>query len=230
MAAGEVRGATTGRRLRGMVLVGALALAVSGACSGSAGSDLEGASGEEPLRFVTTTTGDEERSPTAAEDAPETPSSDSAAGAAETSAGSDPEPSNGEEPQGEASQVEGRDGDGQAVDAEDDEKPPLPTTVTLAKDCVRPGGTQNITISTGKERSAVVYNTIYADGNSGIHEDHYGGNNGGYTDEDGSWSDTWVIDPAAPAGEAKVRVRSVHDGHFGSETVYFQVASTLGRC
>lgn len=122
-------------------------------------------------------------------------------------------------------------GDGAPEEPDVEDLPPLETEVTLAEDCVRPGGTQTITVDTGESGSGVVYDTVYSDGKTGLAEDHYGGNNGGHTDDSGTWQDRWAVSPEAPAGEARVDVLTTSaDGRTGAARDTFRVADALGRC
>lgn len=107
---------------------------------------------------------------------------------------------------------------------------PLPATVQLRETCVPPGGKQTITIRT-EPKSAAGYDSVYSDGKSGIMEGFYGGNNGGYADDKGVYTDTWVVGANAPAGKVTVRVMAGQQGfrHFEGETS-FTVGDALGRC
>lgn len=106
----------------------------------------------------------------------------------------------------------------------------LEVKASLAESCVRPGGRQSITILTRPD-SAAGYDTVYSDGRSGITEGHYGGNGGGRVDESGSWSDTWVVSPHAPAGKVRVNVLAGHIDYGTAEaTLFFAVADVTGNC
>lgn len=108
--------------------------------------------------------------------------------------------------------------------------PPLPMTAELKESCVRPGGKQTITIRTEPE-SGVGYDAIYSDGKGGAMEGHYGGNKGGQVDEDGTFTDTWVVAPNAPAGQVKVNVLGGKMGYEHAEAyAYFSVADLTGKC
>jgi hypothetical protein len=106
----------------------------------------------------------------------------------------------------------------------------LEMKASLAESCVRPGGTQTITVLI-RPKSGVGYDTVYSDGKSGMMEGHYGGNFGGIVDESGKWSHSWVITPNAPAGKVQVNVLGGHmDYGHAQATLYFTVAGTVGRC
>jgi hypothetical protein len=121
-------------------------------------------------------------------------------------------------------------GGGARVDAEDPYKKTLDITAELAESCVRPGGSQSITIRT-EPYAGVGYDTMYSDYLTGMMEGHYGGNSAGFTDGDGIYKDTWVITPNAPAGEAIVLVLGSHDeGGMGETKATYKVADALGKC
>jgi|SRR5688572_663449 len=106
----------------------------------------------------------------------------------------------------------------------------LEVKASLAESCVKPGGTQSITILT-KPKSGTGYDTVYSDGKSGLMEGHYGGNNGGQVGEDGKWSDTWVVAPHAPAGKVQVNVLANHVDYGAAQaTLFFTVADVTGKC
>lgn len=100
----------------------------------------------------------------------------------------------------------------------------------MAKPCVKPGETQTITIH-APAGSGVVYNTYYADGKHGLSKEYYGGNNGGNTDENGTYSDSWVLAPGAAPGEAVVVVLGAQGNSGRGETrASFRVAEVSGSC
>lgn len=107
----------------------------------------------------------------------------------------------------------------------------VPITVTLASPCVRPGASQTITITTAPG-SGVAYDSVYADGKSGVDKDHgfYGGNKGGQTDKQGTWTDTWVIAPTAPPGPVRVDVVAATPQGSGTTYATFAMADASGRC
>lgn len=106
----------------------------------------------------------------------------------------------------------------------------LELVVTLKESCVKPGGTQSITITT-TPGSAVGYDSVYWDGKRGGMEGHYGGNSGGKVDDSGTWKDTWVIAPGAPVGQVQVNALGAHlDYGFGQSTLYFRVVDVLEAC
>lgn len=106
----------------------------------------------------------------------------------------------------------------------------LELEATLAKTCVKPGGSQSITIKT-RPGSAVGYDAVYSDGSAGMNPPHHGGNSGGEVDEQGTWQDTWVVAPTAPAGKVHVNVLGSHvDYGFVQKTLVFTVAGATGSC
>lgn len=110
------------------------------------------------------------------------------------------------------------------------EEPKLPLRARLKESCVRPGGSQSITIRS-KPDAAVGYDSVYADGKSGMMEGHYGGNMGGFTDKEGEWRDTWVVAAHAPSGPVQVNVLGGKVGYrHAEETLHFTVADVTGRC
>lgn len=103
-------------------------------------------------------------------------------------------------------------------------------SVTLVERCVRPGGTQTITVH-APYTSTVGYDTYYADGKSSLHEGFHGGNFVGWTDESDTWTHTWTVAATAPPGQATVVVMAIHDEYGRGETGdLFVVADPLGLC
>jgi hypothetical protein len=106
----------------------------------------------------------------------------------------------------------------------------LAITAELAQSCVRAGGSQSITIHTAP-MSSVGYDAVYSDGKTGMSPGYYGGNKSGNTDGTGTWSDTWVIAPNAPAGPVRVDVIGANaSGASGNTTVSFAIAGPKGTC
>lgn len=106
----------------------------------------------------------------------------------------------------------------------------LPMSADVATACVRPGGTQTVIIHTVPQ-SGVAFDTVYADGLSGLNEGHYGGNAGGYVDDEGTYTSTWVVAPTAPEGVATVNVLGSRYGSGMGEThTYFSVSDAVGLC
>lgn len=137
----------------------------------------------------------------------------------------------------------GGDSDGEvAAKAEPGSEEPsaaaTPVSAELAHDCVPPGGTQTITI-TSEPKTAVGYQTVYSDGTKGSGEktfsdpdgkEGYGGNNGGLTDESGRWKDTWTVSVEAPEGPVEVAVFAMGREEMGGAVAKFEIADTLGSC
>lgn len=100
----------------------------------------------------------------------------------------------------------------------------------LQESCVRPGGSQTVTVRT-LPYAGVAYDTQYSDYLTGMMEGHYGGNGAGFTDDDGTYTSTWVITPNAPAGNTTVLVLGSHQsGGIGETKVFFNVSDALGKC
>ena len=111
-----------------------------------------------------------------------------------------------------------------------DESDRLVITAEVKEACVRPGGSQTITIR-ARLASGVGYDSVYSDGKSGMMEGHYGGNFGGIVDDTGTWKHTWTVGPNAPAGPVLVRVLGTHeDDGMGQTEAHFSVANALGKC
>lgn len=103
-----------------------------------------------------------------------------------------------------------------------------PISAELAHECVRPGGTQTITITT-EPNAAVGYETRYADGSEG--HDGRGGSAMGFADPSGRWSDTWTVAPTAPGGPVGVAVFAMgFTTDSGSTAVTFDVSDAAGTC
>lgn len=108
--------------------------------------------------------------------------------------------------------------------------PPVPMKVTLAADCVRPGGVQTITIETIPDE-AVGYGSIYSDGKGGMDAPEYGGNNAGKSDPTGKYVSTWTVGVKAPPGPVKVTAFAA-GGHYqvGKQEVTYKIANAVGKC
>jgi hypothetical protein len=78
----------------------------------------------------------------------------------------------------------------------------------------------------------VAYGATYSDGMSGFSgQGYYGGNNHGETDASGTWKDTWVVGPTAPAGAVNVDVAGLRQNTMpGHIAATFDVADKLGNC
>lgn len=118
---------------------------------------------------------------------------------------------------------------GSAGDEGPEEPPPIDVEAEFSDDCVRPGGTQTITIRT-EPNTGVAYHAVYSDGSNGFDEDYPGGNNTGETDSKGVWEDTWTVGPTATEGEATVDVVALGAEGQGYTQVTFAVADLTGNC
>lgn len=77
-----------------------------------------------------------------------------------------------------------------------------PLSIELATGCVRPGGSQTITIRS-KPKLQLAWATLYSDG-SGHQE--YGGWGTAIMPPSGLYTKTWVLPPNAPVGDARTDV------------------------
>lgn len=109
--------------------------------------------------------------------------------------------------------------------------PPTPLEATLRSSCVKIGEQQSITLK-APPKAAAGYDSYYPDGKSGIQQDgYYGGNNGTNMPENGEWTDTWTISPAAPPGRIKVKVLAVASKHDVSEReLFFDLVRATDDC
>lgn len=198
-------------------------LVLTAACGGSGGNDeAEGATttteartgARDPSGDATSTTskGAEAEAPT--NDAP--PTTAPSAGGAGSGGGSN----DGSDNTGAA---------GSGGDEGPEEPPPIDVEAEFSDDCVRPGGTQTITIRT-EPNTGVAYHAVYADGSNGFDEDYPGGNDTGETDSKGVWEDTWTVGPTAAEGEVKVDVVALGSAGRGYQQVTFAVADLTGNC
>jgi len=110
---------------------------------------------------------------------------------------------------------------------------PFPTAFDVSarfgSDCVRPGERQTITITT-LPTIGVVYHAQYSDGKNALDPGYYGGNNGGVTDDEGRWTDSWVVGAGAPPGRVRVDVAAQGNDGRGYTLVFFNVADATGKC
>lgn len=106
---------------------------------------------------------------------------------------------------------------------------PLRIDVKLEKQCARPGDLQTIVISTDP-KAGVVYDAVYANGKYGASKDYYGGNNGGQTDGNGTWRDSWTIGAGAPRGPVRVDVLGITRKGRGYAAAWFAIGDASGRC
>ncbi|MDQ3757652.1 MAG: hypothetical protein M3394_07375 [Actinomycetota bacterium] len=225
------------RRFRGSEAVRVVGLAIavalaSGGCGGS--SDAKDRDATEANGGTTTSsviesgdTGDSGGGDAGAA------SSSGASGSGGSSKGADgSKPAAGATPTTTAAGGSGGGGSKASTDPDDPEAglPPLPMSIELSSSCVAPGGKQTITIRT-ESKAAAGYDAVYADGLGGIDPGHHGGNSGGYADDKGVYTDTFVVKPSAPAGRVTVRVMAGKEGfrHAEGETS-FTVGNALGTC
>lgn len=123
---------------------------------------------------------------------------------------------------------------------EDEEEPAsretsgeLPFEVTLSATCLRHGDEVTIEIRTDPV-VGVAYHAVYAGEEGGAPPPYgggHGGNGGDMTDEQGRYSDSWVVGPNAPEGPGRIDiVVGARDQHWQFEEP-IEVASRLtGTC
>jgi hypothetical protein len=105
---------------------------------------------------------------------------------------------------------------------------PSPTAIflnaTLSKTCVRPGGTQSLTMR-ARPNMKVIVNTSYADGKDGS---TYGGRftKDQFTDANGRYTVSWTVALTAPQGDAATSVGAVDESGTGYRRLPFRVAAT----
>lgn len=204
---------TGARRLRTRLASLAAAGLLIGACGGGGGGD-NGKAAENASADGSTTT-----SPATAQAGgdPTTGSPGAPGGPTVTTGAPGSAPATGSTP-------------GNPPDGGETPKPPLPMEVELEKDCVKPGGTQTVTVRTEPE-SPVGYSAEYADGKTAMDAGYYGGVDAGKTDGKGVYKATWTIAPNAPPGEVKVRVFATHPAYTFSERVAtFELSTLTGKC
>lgn len=106
-------------------------------------------------------------------------------------------------------------------------------TATVTPSCVKRGQTARIVVTT-VPNAGVAYHAVYANEEGGAPPPYgkgHGGNDGGQTNIDGHWEDTWTIGPSAPSGPGRVDVVVGKTDGFGQTSAPFAVANVLtGRC
>jgi len=114
----------------------------------------------------------------------------------------------------------------------------LPWKSTLNMDavvspaCVTPGGLVTITITT-KPKAGIAYQAMYADGKGGSQAPFgagYGGNDKGFTNDDGKYTSAWTVSPNAPSGTGRIDVIGGWHGQWGYRGPAFAVAGPSGPC
>ena len=104
---------------------------------------------------------------------------------------------------------------------------PVPTHIildaALSATCVTPGSSLTLTVQRARAGMQVIFNTTYADGKDGT---VHGGvdSTGRRTDSTGAYTQTWVVKPLAPTGQAELRVGAVDARGYGDRTLAFRVA------
>jgi hypothetical protein len=105
----------------------------------------------------------------------------------------------------------------------------IPVSAKLSTPCVRPGQKETVTIY-AEPHTGVAFDAVYSDGVDGRPGTGYGGNNGGTTDNSGSWHSTWIVSLKAPPGKGVVQVVAGRKTGYGMTKVPFAVAGITGRC
>jgi hypothetical protein len=108
----------------------------------------------------------------------------------------------------------------------------VPVDAVITPACVRRGGVATITVRT-VSRAAVAYDAVYAGTKGGAPPPYgsgYGGNDKGFADVRGNWSNTWVVAPNAPVGPARADVVVTDGREFGYDDPPFAVAGPSGTC
>lgn len=161
-----------------------------------------------------------------------TSADDDAPAAAESSSTS---AAGGTEPEPEAPEPDAEESSGSASAREpfDPYRSDVPVTAELTPTCALPGGNFRIEVHTEPER-LVAYHAIYDGEEGGAHEpfgEGHGGNNAGYADAEGNYTDSWVVSPDAPVGEGRVEVFAADGDKIGYVPVEFEIADPLtGGC
>jgi hypothetical protein len=93
----------------------------------------------------------------------------------------------------------------------------FPSTATFDNKCVNPAGSQRIHVQT-LPNASVAYLVVYSDGKN------HGGSHGGIADGSGKFSESFKLDPDAPAGQATgYAVSSDSKGKRSTATATFNV-------
>jgi hypothetical protein len=99
---------------------------------------------------------------------------------------------------------------------------PITITLTLAKTCVSPGGTQRADVTT-TPNAIVVIDTRYADNKDG--QTHGGLKPDGRSDATGHFTFSWTVLPGTPSGNATTYAGTGDGAHAGSADKTFRVAT-----
>jgi hypothetical protein len=206
--------------VRAVAVVAALALSAS-ACGGAGKADDAGKGGEDAASATSTTTAGD----AASKDGSKPTEGDKAGAAGKKGSG--------------ATTTTARPGSKAAEGPKDSKTTPttadpfrmtMPLTAEVSQKCVRPGGIQTVTLR-APVGAGLGFQVVYADGLQALMDGHYGGNAAGYTDEKGTFVDTFTVAATAPPGPAGVNALGTHMDHgFGEAHVHFAVADVLGNC
>jgi hypothetical protein len=95
--------------------------------------------------------------------------------------------------------------------------------VSLAADCVTPGGTQRLVVDTLPE-AFLAYDNLYADGRNGAA--HGGVDGRARSDRRGHFEATWAVSPGAPAGDVRLDVGASGGNKATVRMLFYRVATT----
>lgn len=111
--------------------------------------------------------------------------------------------------------------------------PEVPVDATVSPACIRPGGTASLSVKT-EPRAGVAWHAIYAGSRGGAQPPFgsgYGGNDKGFTDEQGRYSATWAVSAQAPPGPGRVDVVvGTAEDKWGYDDPPFWIADSSGNC
>lgn len=107
----------------------------------------------------------------------------------------------------------------------------VPLEISLEPSCVKPGDTMTVTVQTAP-RVGVLYLAYYSDEQSGAKEPigaGYGGNGGGYAEDDGGFQESWSVSDDAPTGPGYLKVVTV-SGKQDDSTTFTVADPDSGSC
>ncbi|HVM41472.1 MAG TPA: hypothetical protein VM618_11915 [Acidimicrobiia bacterium] len=100
----------------------------------------------------------------------------------------------------------------------------------LRHSCLRPGGEQALIVET-RPGAEVIYQAVYADGNSPWdYPNYYGGSGSGIADDAGRFRRSWRVEPGAPPGDVQVDVVAKFEGSREHVRTNFAIAGPDGKC
>jgi hypothetical protein len=97
-----------------------------------------------------------------------------------------------------------------------------PLDARLASACVRPGGTQRLTVDT-LPSAFIAFDNLYADQRDG---QAYGGADGrARSDGQGHYEATWVVSPSAPLGDVRVDLGASASNRSAVRSLHYRLAA-----